>query len=69
MAEALSPVGTLNKTDWKKIGMGALMAMGGVLLAYLPTVMSDIDWGQYAFIAIPVASILINFLRKLLEGK
>lgn len=64
----MSQIGTLNQTDWNKIGTGALIAMGGALVAYLSTVITDIDFGEYAYIAVPVASIILNFLRKLIEN-
>jgi hypothetical protein len=59
----------LNKEDLLKIGKGALIAIGGSLLAYLGTVVGKVDWGTYGFIAIPVASILINAGVKWLSGK
>ena len=62
-----SPAGYLTKYDWKSIGKGALIAMGGALATYLATQLSIIDWatmGKYGFIIAPVASIVINFLRK-----
>ena len=66
---ANSEVGTLNTTDWKKIGMGALVAIAGALVAYFSENLADVDWGNYAYIAVPAASIILNILRKLLEGK
>ena len=60
---------TLNVGDFKSIGIGALLAIGGALVAYFSDAVTQIDFGQWAYIAIPVASILINALRKFLEGK
>ena len=36
---------SLNKFDWKSIGMGAIDASGGALLTYATTVISGLDVG------------------------
>lgn len=64
-----SSFGKLNITDWRKIGKGALIAIGGSLLAYLATVIANVNWGSYAYIAIPLAAIIINAGQKWLTGK
>ncbi len=63
----ISPVGTVSKFDWKKIGKGALIAAGGSLSIYVAGLLQAIDWstiGQYGIFLAPLASILINFLNK-----
>ena len=60
---------TLDTKDAKSIAVGALLAVGGSLLVYFSDVLTQIDWGKWAYIAIPLTSILINALRKFLEGK
>lgn len=60
---------TLNNTDWKKIGVGALMAMIGGALTYLLQYLGGVDFGQYQGLATVVLSILANTVRKWVEGK
>jgi hypothetical protein len=60
----------LNSVDWKSIGIGALKAVIGALLAYFTkNVFPTIDWGQYAVIAVPVWSIIANIAWKFVDGK
>lgn len=59
---------TLNTKDARSIAVGALIAVGGALVAYFSDVLSTIDFGKWAYIAVPVASILVNALRKFIEG-
>ncbi len=70
--EEKSHLGTLNSTDWKKIGKGALIAIGGALGAYALVALPQIDvasFGKYAPLASAVISILINILSKFASGK
>lgn len=70
--EEKSKVLVLNTTDWKKIGKGAVYAMGGALGVYALTTLPTIDvasFGKYAPLAAAVISILINLLSKLFSGK
>lgn len=60
---------TLNETDWKKIGKGALIAVGGAAATYALSVLPEVDFGQYTPLAVSVLSILINALLKFFEGK
>ncbi len=73
MYEQKSEVGELNKTDWKKIGKGALIALGGALGTYALTVLPTIDlatFGKYAPLAGAGISVLINLISKFLsKGK
>lgn len=66
--ESTSKRWTINSIDWKKIGVGALIAMGGALLTYVVEVFGNIDFGQFAVIVIPAFGILVNFLRKLISN-
>jgi hypothetical protein len=60
---------TLNREDGKKILVGASIATGGALLAYLLEVLPNIDFGEFTPVIVAVFSILINAGRKFLEGK
>lgn len=59
----------LNKEDGLKILKGAGIAAGGGALTYLATVLIQVDFGQYAMIAVPLFSFLINAGVKWLKGK
>jgi hypothetical protein len=66
-----SPSGTLNVTDWKKIGRGALFAGGGAIVAYLISLLPGLNFGQfnaYAGLIVPVASILLNAAAKFFDS-
>ena len=58
----------LDQTDLTKIGKGALVAIGGALVAYLATVIAHLDQStvQGALIA-AVGGVLINAARKWLN--
>jgi len=59
----------LNKEDGMKILIGACIAMGGALLTYLSSILTQIDFGVYTPVVVAIASILINAGKKFLEGK
>lgn len=59
---------SLNEVDWKKIGVGALVALGGALLTYSQEVFTTIDFGAYQGIAVAVNSVIVNVVRKYLAG-
>lgn len=61
-----SPSKSIDLKGMKKVGKGALIAGGAVLLTYLLENMGSIDFGQYTAVAVGIASILINFARKYL---
>lgn len=60
---------SLNKTDMKKIAVGAGVAIAGALLTYVMEVLPGIDFGDYTPVVVAVVSILVNAVRKWLEGK
>lgn len=57
---------TLNSTDMKKVGVGALVAVVGALLTYGTQTFTTIDFGSYTPLAVSVFSILANLARKFL---
>lgn len=59
---------TLDGIDWKKIGVGALIALGGALLTYFQEVVAQIDFGVYQGLAVAVNSIIVNAVRKFLSN-
>lgn len=58
----------LNSIDYKKLGIGALIAVGGALLTYWQDTFLTLDFGVYQGLAVAINSIIINFVRKLLSG-
>jgi len=59
----------LNKTDWKSIGRGALIAIAGVLLTYGSEVITQIDFGNYTPIVVAFWSVVANVGKKFLSGE
>jgi hypothetical protein len=59
----------LDTTDLLKILKGAGIAAAGAVLAYLAQNWASVDWGAYAWFAVPVGAILINAALKLLQGQ
>ena len=57
---------SLNAIDWTKIFKGAVIAVGGAVLAYATETITKIDFGQYTGIAVAAFSILINAAQKFL---
>jgi len=58
----------LNLIDAKKIVKGTLIAAGGSALTYLLELLPMINWEGNEGIIIPIASVLINSILKLLHG-
>lgn len=54
----------VNKTDWYKVGKGALIALAGAVIVFLTTYLGDIDFGNYTLFVGAIASGLVNFLRQ-----
>lgn len=59
----------LNKVDLKKVGKGALIAVGGALLTYLTELLPAVEWGSYTPIVVAVGGILVNVGWKVLKGQ
>lgn len=62
----MSKFGTLDKTDWKKVGKGLLIAVAGAALTYATEFIPTVDWGSYTPVVVAGASVLINLAWKLL---
>lgn len=62
----MSKKNTLNKTDWKSIGRGALVAVIGTLLTYGTQQIGNIDFGEYTPIVVTLLSVITNIVRKYL---
>lgn len=53
----------MTQEKWLKIGKGALIAMAGALVVYIPEAVSSVEWGTWTPFVVAVASILVNALR------
>ena len=49
--------------DLKRLGIGALVALGGALATYLETTIPGVNFGQYTFIVVSLNSVLVNAIR------
>lgn len=58
---------SLNQEDLKKIGTGALVALGGAFLTYAAETIGQVDFGQWTPLVVSVSSVLVNAARKLLS--
>jgi hypothetical protein len=56
----------MTKEKWLKVGKGALIAIGGAVVAYIPEAINIIDWGTWTPIAVAMGGVLVNMLRQLL---
>ncbi len=59
---------SIGKGDLISIGKGALIAGAGAVLAYIAHTLSLLEVDPDTAVYVAVASILVNFLRKLLDG-
>lgn len=59
----------LNKEDMVKVGKGACIAMGSALVVYLTNLLPNLDLGSNAPLVVGVVGILLNGIRKWLNGK
>ncbi len=56
------------KEAYKKVLVGAGIAMAGAGLTYLTETIPNVDFGTYTPYVTAVFSVLVNVLRKALEG-
>lgn len=54
----------LIQEDLKRIGIGALVAVGGALLTYVADTIPNVDFGVYTPVVVAISSVLINAGRK-----
>lgn len=54
---------TFGKKELKSLGKGALIAIAGALIVYIPQAVQSVDWGTWTPFAVAIASIAVNFLR------
>lgn len=59
-----SPAFTISREDLLKVGKGALIAAAGAVCAFGAQYLSGHDFGQYSFVAVAIASVLVNLAHK-----
>lgn len=59
----------MTKENLIKMGKGALIALAGALIIYIPEAVTQVEWGTLTPFAVAVASILVNALRLLVTQK
>lgn len=55
--------------NYKKVGKGLLIAMGGAGLTYLAQLLPGVDFGVYTGLVVALASAGINFAREWLKSQ
>ena len=55
---------SINSIDWKKVGIGALVALAGALLTYGTTFITGTDFGTLTPMVVAIWSIVANLIRK-----
>ena len=71
-----SASGTMLAVDWKKVGTGLLIALGGALATWLETDLLQLidfnSFGQWSTIALPIATAIngavVNAIRKFIQS-
>lgn len=59
---------TFKGIDWKKVGKGALIAVGGALLTYGTSFVSGTDFGAYTPLVVALWGVVVNIAHKYVEA-
>ena len=59
---------SLNNIDYKKILVGAGIALLGALATYMQDTIPGIDFGIYTGVVVAINSIIVNALRRFIMG-
>ena len=58
-----SPSGVLNKTDYKKIAIGAGVAVAGALITYVSEVVTQVDFKDWTPLVVAGWGVIANIVR------
>jgi hypothetical protein len=50
--------------DWKKVLTGAGLAILGAGVTYLSQNITNLDFGQYTYVIVPLVTVALNVIRK-----
>lgn len=59
---------SLNKADIESLGRGLGVAMAGAGLTYISAYSTNTDFGEYTPLVVAIASLLVNIVRKYIDG-
>jgi hypothetical protein len=60
---------SLKGVDFKSLGIGLAITLGGAFLTFASENLSNIDFGAYAVWVVPFMALIINIARKWLSEK
>jgi hypothetical protein len=60
---------SLNKADLISLGKGLAITAGGAALTYLTAYFTSTDFGAWTPIVVTLSALVINAIRKFIEGK
>lgn len=59
----------MSNIDWKKVGIGALIAMAGAGLTYASEFVTSTDFGVYTPLVTAAMAVAVNAFRKWQQGR
>ena len=59
----------LDNVDWKKVGIGAGVAVAGAVITYVVELIPQINFGDLTPLVVAASSVIANMGRKFLTGK
>lgn len=60
---------SLNKAEIERIAVGALITAAGAFITYIAQVVAKTDFGTYTPLVVLVSTVVVNTIKKFLEGK
>lgn len=58
----------MNKEDWRKVAVGAMVAAAGAVVTYLLNQLGNMDFGANTPFVVALVSVVLNAARKWLSG-
>lgn len=57
----------ISSDNWIKVAKGALIAAAATAMTYISQHLTGLDFGPYTPVVVGTLSVLVNYVRKLLE--